>query len=251
METAFIEYVAKARRCGPFTFDFLIADEIGHSWYGASPEQQMPERNWCLERVKPGATVLDCGAHHGMMTVLFALAAGSDGRVISFEALPENAAIVRRNAALNGLANVDVRPKALGAGPAERPYHHNFGNANIFGAVSDGPPTGTIKLVALDDEIPATLRVDFVKMDVEGSDLEALRGARRVLEQRPLLDLELHNFLFADRMAVLTEIFDILGRCNYTYEVLIEPFHTVQDFDAARLDWLAEAYNPHIFCTPR
>jgi FkbM family methyltransferase len=251
MADVFEPYVAKSRYCGSHVFDFHIADDIGKSWYDGSPNQNMPERQWCLDHVGRGFTVLDCGAHHGMMTVLFSLMTGPTGRVLAWDALPENAEIVRLNAALNGCTNVTVHPRALGARRQIVHYDRNFGNVNVLHAGSDRPASGTIEVVALDEDLEIGLHVDFVKLDVEGSELDALKGMATVLVQRPLIDLEIHNFLYPDRVKTLDAIFTILDRQHYSYDVLPEPSDAITRI-GPQMDraWLAQHYNPHVFCTP-
>ena len=60
-------YPAPPRRCGDLVFDFLIADAVAASWYDY-PDQSLPERVWCREHIQPGNVIIDCGAHHGMMS---------------------------------------------------------------------------------------------------------------------------------------------------------------------------------------
>ncbi|OWW20549.1 FkbM family methyltransferase [Noviherbaspirillum denitrificans] len=250
---AFHPYIARNRVLEPYTFDFHIEDETARLWYDGSPRQWMPERQWCLEHIQEGFNILDCGAHHGMMAILFAKKTGTAGKVIAWEALPSNARVVEKNAALNGLPNVIVRPFGIGAQRATVAFDRNAGNVVVKND-DVGPATGTtetIEIVALDDDIDPKIRVDFMKIDVEGSDLEALKGARRVLSQRPIIDLEIHNFLFGDREGTLREIFAILDGYGYTYEVLPEVFSEIVKIEGTvDLAWLAQHDNPHVFCVP-
>jgi hypothetical protein len=86
---------------------------------------------------------------------------------------------------------------------------------------------------------------------VEGSDLEMIRGARRVLSQRPIIDLELHCCLFENRNEVVAEIFSILEPLAYTYSVLARGDDVVRDA-GWKIDpmELAQYENPHVFCLP-
>lgn len=251
MTGGFHSYVAKDRNFGPFVFDFLIADEVGKSWYDGSPNQYMPERQWCLDHVDKGFTVFDCGAHHGMMTVLFSLMTGPTGRVMAWEALPENAEVIQRNVTLNRCLNVTVQPRALGARRSTLNYIRNSGNINLLQSDAGQQSSGILEVWPLDDGLEPGIKVDFLKLDVEGSELQVLIGASHVLAQRPIIDLELHNFIFSDRVATLNAIFGILGRSRYSYEVLPEPFEEIvrvgPDMDTA---WLGQFYNPHVFCVP-
>jgi len=90
-----------------------------------------------------------------------------------------------------------------------------------------------------------------VKIDVEGSDLQMMRGARRVLSQRPIIDLELHCSLFENRNDVIAEIFSILEPLNYAYSVLPRPDGAVlATHGNINLTELAQYQNPHVFCLP-
>jgi FkbM family methyltransferase len=247
--TIFEPYVARARIFQDESFDFLIADETAKSWYDGSIDQYMPERAWCREHIRPNDTVVDCGAHHGLMTVLFARWVGSRGTVIAYEALPANAQVVEENARLNGLANVTVRPVGVGEKAGHVKAAINAGNV-VVGGLDGGEH---VEVVRLDDDLPPGTVVDFLKVDVEGSDLRALRGAKRVLNQRPIVDLEIHNFLFPDRRRALAAIEAILSPVHWTYDVLGEVLS--QDFrhfeGPLDLEWLASFENPHLFCMPR
>lgn len=250
---AFHPYIARDRVLEPYTFDFHIEDETARLWYDGSPSQWMPERQWCLEHIREGFNILDCGAHHGMMAVLFAKKTGAAGKVIAWEALPSNAVVIQKNVALNGLTNVIVRPFGIGAQRASLAFDRNAGNVVVKKEDAGVEPGAkeTIEIVALDDDIDPKMHVDFMKIDVEGSDLDALKGARRVLSQRPIIDLEIHNFLFGDREGTLREIFAILDGYGYAYEVLPEVFSDIVKIEGTiDLAWLAQHDNPHVFCIP-
>ncbi len=247
-------YVAHDRRCGDLVFDFLIADPVAASWYD-SPDQWLPERQWCREHIRPGNVIIDCGAHHGMMSVLFGLWTGPTGRVISYEILPWNADVARENVKLNHLDNVEVRAVGAGDRPERLTATHNDKNIIVdqAGLIGLEGPTVEVELVRLDDDL-GRLKVDFLKLDVEGSDLQALQGAQRLLRSRPTIDLELHNLLFEDRTKTLTEIFEIVAPRSYRYEILPEIFspdwiHV--DSGLPDLEWLAKYENPHVGCVPR
>jgi hypothetical protein len=105
--------------------------------------------------------------------------------------------------------------------------------------------------VTLDDELGG-VRVGFVKIDVEGSELGVLRGARRTLAQQPILALELHNFLFADRIGTMREILHILTPLNYRY--WLQPLGNGDVHEIQQDFYLAEVAlwdNPHLYCVPR
>jgi len=245
--------VAKDRFFGDFRFDFLIENETGQSWYDGSPNQSMPEREWCVSQLRPGMTVVDCGAHHGMLSVIFAHAVGPSGCVIAYEALPGNAAVAEQNAKLNHMSNIVVRPVGIGDAPASVAVFFNASNTVVMQGVQApvGVDSQLIQIVRLDDDLDPAIHVDFIKIDVEGHDLNALRGMRRVLAQRPIIDLELHNFIFCDKLETLRDIVAILDPLEYRWQLLGEigeiPLHIGSLLDVQQL---AAFVNPHLFGIP-
>ncbi len=153
-------------------------------WLGIyEPELQSFLANY----VRPGQVVYDVGAHHGFISVC---AAKLGATVFAFEPVPENAALCRENARLNPGLSITVveaavsansEPVRLLAGPA--------GDSNYVIA-----PGGTVPSVTLDEFATANPQPALVKIDVEGSEADVLRGANRLLrEQRPLIVCDLHG----------------------------------------------------------
>jgi FkbM family methyltransferase len=128
--------------------------------------------------VQPGMTVADVGANIGMITLIMAWAAGPGGKVISFE--PE--AIPRSNLEkmkyLNGLSWVEVRDQAVGAEAGQLTFHVSdiIGHSSLYALPeAEGARTVQVEVVRLDDVAPAK-RMDVVKIDVEGAELDVLAG---------------------------------------------------------------------------
>ena len=147
-----------------------------------------------LERlVEPGMRVLDVGANLGLYTVLLARRAGPNGRIVAFEPDPELADLLRENCALNGCANVDVHAVALGQRNERLRLHRLVLNSgdNSLGARDGGwfREQVEVEVVALDAYLP-DLRADFVKIDVQGWEVDVLRGMERLLAAGPRLYVE-------------------------------------------------------------
>lgn len=230
-----------------YQFDFLISDPTAAEWY-ASEHQNLPEYEWCIDHIKPGDTVVDCGAHHGMTTMMFARATGQTGRVYAYEALPMNAGVIIRNAEINEMRNVIVRPLAVSDYNGSAYFHGNLTNGCL---AQNETASERVVVVRLDDDLPESVKVDFIKIDVEGSDVGAVNGAMRVLSSRPVIDLELHNFLFKDRRASLNAIFGALAPLRYRFAVLLDIWGKVEEKGSEiDLGWLAQFDNPHVFCVP-
>jgi len=167
--------------------------------------------------VQPGMTVLDVGAHHGLYTLLASKRVGLSGRVFSFEPSPRERRTLRLHLALNLCRNVSVQGAALGSMETEATLHVVQGSQT--GCNSLRPPTVLSETVAvrvevarLDDwlEEHKIDRVDFIKLDVEGGELEALKGAEKLLERRP-------------RPVILVEVQDLRTKpWGYRAEKIIE-----------------------------
>lgn len=147
--------------------------------------------------VRPGATVLDAGANVGAYTLLFAQWVGPGGHVYAFEPAAASRAGLARHVAINGLGDrVTIRDEALAArsGAVRFLAAGTQGNNRIAG-VAEKHAT-EVSAVSI-DEFCESHRVtpDVIKIDIEGTELDALRGARRTIARRgPALALfvELH-----------------------------------------------------------
>lgn len=147
-----------------------------------------------LERfVRPEFLCLDVGANIGAITLPMAHLARS-GHVYAFEASPTAWELLKRNIAGNQLTNVTPVNTAITARSGDTAdifwSDQALGCAHM--ADREGFRTGTqerVPTLALDDYgLP---RVDFIKMDVEGGEVEALAGCRRLLEKdRPSMIIE-------------------------------------------------------------
>ena len=146
--------------------------------------------------LKPGDRFMDIGANVGLMSLTAARLVGPQGRVDAFEPLPEMRRLLAWSLELNGFDHLFVHPVALGSAPARLIMHRhlevNRGSASL---VWESPAADTIE-VAVDtlDGIDPTLSdraITMMKIDVEGWELEALRGARNTLgAQAPVVCVE-------------------------------------------------------------
>ena len=128
--------------------------------------------------VQPGMVVADVGANIGMITLIMAWAAGPGGRVISFEpeAIPRSNLEKMRH--LNGLSWVEVRDQAVGAQAGQLTFHVSdiIGHSSLYALPeTEGSREIQVQVVRLDAVAPAG-RMDVVKIDVEGAELDVLAG---------------------------------------------------------------------------
>ncbi|TNF32573.1 MAG: FkbM family methyltransferase, partial [Gammaproteobacteria bacterium] len=136
-------------------------------------------RDHCWERdesellcrlLEPGDCVLDIGANIGYFTVLAASMVGPEGQVWAFEPEPLNSQLLGHNLHINGLSNVQALAVALGKSTGTVPLFLSGDNAgdHSLGRL-DQQASITVPMVRGDDVLPADLRVQLIKMDVQGA----------------------------------------------------------------------------------
>ncbi len=172
----------------------LDADFIGRPLLDGGFEKA--EYNFARQFVKPGMTVLDIGAHRGYYTLLFSKKVGRGGRVLSFEPSPRERKRLKLHRNINLCRNVEIKDCALGEkeGTANLylVYGEDTGCNSLRPPDTDLPTSPTPVLVRrLDDVLShaGAEKVDFIKLDVEGGELEVLKGAPRLLQSasRPVI----------------------------------------------------------------
>jgi FkbM family methyltransferase len=153
--------------------------------------------------LRPGMTVLDVGAHHGLYTLLASKCVGRKGRVISFEASPRECRRLQKHVSLNRCTNVLIEPCAIGSEHGSADFFVvdgacDWGNSLRAPAVSEPTHKLGVEVRSIDDVLLelGIFKVDFIKLDIEGAELSALQGAVRLL-RRP------------SRPAILAEVQDL------------------------------------------
>lgn len=173
-------------------------------WLGSYENDRQRE---LASLLRDGMVVYDIGAHVGYYTLLSSLCVGSTGQVYAFEPLPRNLRYLQRHIELNACHNVVVVAKALGTQTLIRQFQS--GSDSSQGRLSE---SGSLDVegAAIDDLIEREkLRAaDFIKIDVEGAELEVLKGAACLLEGKgPTIVLELHGAELEAECATLLESF--------------------------------------------
>jgi FkbM family methyltransferase len=168
-------------------------------WLGTyEPELQSAIR----QLIPPGAVIFDVGANIGYVSLLLAKAAGEAGRVFAFEALPSNVDQLHCNIALNSmekLVTVIDRAVTQAPGPVRFLIHASGGMGKVAGSAGrqdNYESEITVPGISLDEFVygQGNPPPKVVKMDIEGGEVLALPGMRRVLtEARPLMLMELHG----------------------------------------------------------
>lgn len=209
----------------------LDRDYLGHCILNEGYENE--ERMFIERFVKPGMTVIDIGAHRGFYTLLFSKIVGKRGRVLSFEPSVSNNHRLKLHLKINLCHNVEIKDCALGKEPGETSLYVVPSETVLNSLrVPDTHHASTlmpVQVQTLDDVLSGERvgKVDFIKLDVEGGELDVLLGAEHLLQTVP-------------RPVILCEVLEKRTRpWGYSSEVIIEHL-TQRDYMWFQLD--AAAY---------
>jgi FkbM family methyltransferase len=151
------------------------------------------EMDFYERTVRPGMTVLDVGAHVGLYSVIGARRVGPTGRVFSFEPVPATIEFLRQNVERSGAGNVTIVPKAVGSTASRVRINWSPDRLGASSAARSGERHIDVDVVSLDEFCSAeNVAPDFVKIDVEGGELDVLAGMRQVLSGRPVVLMEMN-----------------------------------------------------------
>src|SRR4030067_1818822 len=143
--------------------------------------------------VKRGMVVVDIGANIGYYTLLAAHLVGDEGNGFAFEPDPYNYSLLCRNIEVNGYRNVIPVQKAVfnKSGKVKLFLDKNkFGGNSLSDANIDKSVSTTVETTSLDEYFENTNhKIDVVKMDVQGSEMEVLNGMTNTINQNEKLEI--------------------------------------------------------------
>jgi FkbM family methyltransferase len=217
-----------------------------------------PEEKLLLSMDLAGKTVYDIGGYEGIFTLFFAKSVGEKGHVVTFEPNPVNHGKIKTNLELNGLKNVVLVPKGVGdrtgtlrlviPGALRESGTVNPEAQKKFIQGKD-VRTYNVEVGTLDDMIRmlGAPDPDFVKIDIEGFECEALKGGEKLLHRvKPPLLIEVHTHCFdtvENKKEYLGNLLAILG--DFGYQITcVETGECVQGMDSGSL-----FEESHFYCT--
>jgi len=176
---------------------------------------ERPLLEWFEQHVRPDETWLDVGAHYGYTAIALSRLVGPRGRVFAFEPELTTAGHLARTREVNQLAQLIVMPLGLGAPDALAvnflPTVRGMVDRTISGEGKSLAAFLTVRLDwAWDRLCGGQRRIDGIKIDVQGMEIDTLRGMTGLLREfTPRLVLEVHHGV--DRR----EILDLLQSAGY------------------------------------
>lgn len=148
-------------------------------------KQDKLEIEFLKQQIKPDMTVLDIGANIGFYTNILASLVGKNGKVHAFE--PDTLNFQRLHKKVVHLNNVILVPKAV----SERTEQLKIYTSKVLNVdhrtyeVEDYDEIIEIPAVSIDQYLPSDIKIDFIKMDIQGAEYFALKGMRETLLKNP------------------------------------------------------------------
>jgi FkbM family methyltransferase len=189
-----------------------------------------PELDLIDPLVRPGDSAVDIGANHGMWTLALSRAAGEGGRVFSFEPVPFTFGVLSAVARRGRLSNVTL----INEGCSDRlatmemtiPLQRAGSSDDLGAHLAQRRPQGSgatgksvrvsCEMTTLDSALGGVEGVSLLKLDIEGAELLALRGAADLIaRQRPAIICEVDAGFLEGFGQQPQDVVDFLGRWGY------------------------------------
>jgi len=187
----------------------LWLDAVGITWVYFTRPGEHPEQ-W-LDSLGPGQIGLDVGAHRGYWTLLYQKRVLPGGLIFAWEPDPENYQILLLNLAKNKLSHViPLRLAAWRESTLLTLSKASEEEISSFLSKVQVGENGHTLAVSVDSLVESLSlpRLDWIKMDIEGAEVEALRGSlKTLLRYKPILWVEFHD--------TLEELKELLAEANY------------------------------------
>jgi FkbM family methyltransferase len=184
---------------------------------------ELPSLMIIREQVEKSQHCIDVGANIGLITLEFARCVGSDGKVSAFEPHPDNFSTLVDNIAANQFSSI-VNAKQIGcsnkSGKGFLSSENQIDGSYRLESKENGS-VQEVKCMPLDECIEMHSKVNFIKIDVEGHELQVLQGARKILSDSSTLQMliEFHPYQISQQKeCVASELIDLL--LNYEFSIL-------------------------------
>ncbi|WP_165356965.1 FkbM family methyltransferase [Nocardioides zhouii] len=182
--------------------------------WATNGDYDMPDLLWTEYQPKPGDTVIDVGAGHGGETYFLASMVGERGKVLAVEAAPRPFGRLQEMVEINGWEHVHPVQVALSdrVGTVRiTDDEDNWIAANIYADATDGVDVSATTFDDLCQDHGITT-VDWVKMNIEGAEKDAIRGMERMAPHVRHMTIACHDWLGTEwgrsREQVLTWLHD-------------------------------------------
>jgi FkbM family methyltransferase len=222
----------------------------GHIFFAA---YEVLSTRLVLKSLRPGGMFIDIGANVGYYSLLAKSRVGRRGRVMAFEPNPEIAARLRKNMDLSSVGEIEIHEAALSDVPGTAAFVCPRNGSHGWGSLVAQPGWDgqiiAVETAVLDEIVPENVIVDAIKLDIEGAEYLALRGARETIRRcRPYILMEINAAVSeafqVDRLAALDLLLSL-----HPYKIQTVTSHEIRDasFQEVRNCGIASL---NVFLTP-
>lgn len=190
-----------------------------------------------------GTTVIDIGANIGRHAIPLAKKIGPTGLLCAFEPIPVIRGILNEKLLAAELNNVAVYPFALSSERTVADFNYipnlpeesGLKKRHVYNAVPSEFQKIKVGVFKLDDLMPLETKATFIKIDVEGGELDVLQGAPRLLtSSQPIVAFECGAASFLGYHKTPGEIFNIFDAMHYqVFSIIGQRMMDVESFIAA------------------
>lgn len=185
--------------------------------YWTHQHERHDESEVFLSYLQEGMTVMDIGANVGVYALRFARKVGPNGKVYAFEPVPEIFTRLQENITLNNTSNIIPVPIALSDRSGKAKMSVAEGLSSLFHHLTN--QFVEVRLMTLDEFISEHQidRVDAIKLDVEGAELQVIRGADQTIRHfKPVMMVEINATTLKSSGTTPEELFQTI--VNYGYK---------------------------------
>jgi FkbM family methyltransferase len=180
-------------------------------------------KNYCI---REGDVIVDAGAYTGAFTIYAAKIVGNRGRVLAFEPDSANFKILTDNISINELDNVTAINKGLWNKDDILKFNSKSdADSSLFYDDINGKNIIDLEVAALDSELErlGIKKINFVKMDIEGAEIEAIKGSLKTLKQN-YVDLAIASYHIVNGSPTYIFLEKFFSEIGYYSETSF-PFH--------------------------
>lgn len=233
----FVDYYAKLK-------DFHFPAKFSWDW-----KMEMLMRKYEAETVdlfkkiiKPGMTVVDIGAHVGYFSILFSELVGKEGKVLAFEPDPANFNILKLNA--ENRKNIETFNLAVSDKEGSIDFYETLDKTGSHSLIPSDFRSNkiTVNSITLDNFLSTKkIKVDVIKMDIEGAEPLALVGMVNTLKNEVKLVMEFCPNNLTLGGFIPQQIFDQIKSLNLSMRLIKK--NSLEEFTKSSIDSLEDEKN--------
>jgi len=195
-------------------FDFWIPDSTGKQWYDHNFWEQAVELITIKEMLDANDSIIEFGVHYGFLAVFICKNLNEFGKYLGVELLPKAALYSQAQLSLNNLNSTCRVINAAGAETNKKIYCRYDDGGNAFIKRSNDESL-IVDAITGDSLLEEQGKVDFLKIDVEGYEVQVLEGCKEILKSLPKIAIELHLESITQYQRVVDDVFKIIPIENY------------------------------------